>query len=447
MLMKKYLLLTLLSLLLFQVSLLAQKRPPNIIVIFVDDMGYGDLSCFGNPTIPTPEIDRMASMGVKLTQFYVAANVCTPSRAALLTGRLPVRNGMTGDRRVVLFPNSPGGLPADEITIAAMLKKKQYATACVGKWHLGNFAQYPKYLPTNYGFDYFFGLPYSNDMKPLPVYRNAEQVDDNPDQATLTEKYTREVTDFIKRNQQQSFFIYYANNFPHVPLFASSKFSGKTRRGLYGDVVAEIDWSVGRILETLKTLKLDKQTLVIFTSDNGPWLTYKENGGSAGPLFEGKGSTWEGGMRVPAIACWPGTIPAQRIVDAPAATLDLLPTIAAITGAALPEGKVLDGMNILPLLQGQQTPLRKWVYYYDRMELYAVRMGSWKAHFITHPSYSKEKPVRHTPARLYNLDADPGEKYDLHDKYPEVVEEITREFERMKASLPVAPSQLDLPEN
>ncbi|MEX2335683.1 MAG: sulfatase [Fulvivirga sp.] len=285
---------------------LAQKKAkkPNFIIIFADDLGYGDLGCYGHPTIKTPNLDQMAQEGMRFTQFYVGANVCTPSRAALLTGRLPVRYGLTGGSGV-FFPNSAGGLPQSEVTIAKALKEKAYKTGIIGKWHLGHL---PEYLPSSHGFDYYFGISYSNDMiharnenfPPLPLYRNNEVIEEGIDQTTLTKRYTEEAVDFIKENKNQPFFLYYPNNFPHVPLFASENFKGKSKRGLYGDVVEELDWSVGEILKTLKELNLDKNTLVVFTSDNGPWLTKKERGGSAGLLFEGKGSAYEGGMRVPA---------------------------------------------------------------------------------------------------------------------------------------------------
>ncbi|RZJ26400.1 MAG: arylsulfatase, partial [Flavobacterium sp.] len=281
-------------------------KEPNFIIILADDLGYGDLSCYGHPTIRTPHLDRMAAEGTRFTQFYVAANVCTPSRAALLTGRLPIRNGIFG-KRAVFFPNSANGLPHSEMTIAKALKSKGYQTGIVGKWHLGSK---PEFLPLQYGFDSYFGLPYSNDMGKvgsfptqtalpnnnplLPLYRDNNVIETEPDQRLLTKRYTDEVLKFITANKGKPFFMYYASPFPHVPLYASDDFNGKSKRGLYGDVVEELDWSVGQILKKLKDLKLDKNTYVVFLSDNGPWLIknrLEENGGSAGPLFEAKGST------------------------------------------------------------------------------------------------------------------------------------------------------------
>src|SRR6185295_17361509 len=298
------------------------SEKPNIVVVFVDDMGYGDMGCAGHPTIRTPNLDRMAAEGMRFTDFYVAAPVCTPSRAALLTGRYAVRSGMASDKRRVLFPNSAGGLPDGEITIAEGLKSRGYATAMVGKWHLGHL---PQYLPTRQGFESWFGLPYSNDMdrlpapKPgepkwtqynVPLMRNEEIVERPADQTTLTRRYTEEALKIIKSNREKPFFLYLAHAMPHVPLFAGEAFAGKSARGLYGDVIEEIDWSVGQVLAAIRAEGIEKKTLVVFSSDNGPWLIMKENGGSAGLLQEGKGSTWEGGMREPALFWWPGKIAA-----------------------------------------------------------------------------------------------------------------------------------------
>ena len=279
------------------------SQRPNFIIIFADDLGYGDLGCYGHPTIHTPNLDRMAGQGMRFTQFYSAASVCTPSRAALLTGRLPIRSGMCSDSRRVLFPDSAEGLPQEEVTLAEALKAQGYATACIGKWHLGH---HPEYLPTRHGFDTYFGIPYSNDMRPCPLMRNEEVLEEPAEQATLTARYTEEAIGFIKAHRDEPFFLYFPHTFPHVPLFASDRFKGTSKRGLYGDVVEELDWSVGQVLKALEECDLGDRTLVVFTSDNGPWLTQSERGGSAGLLREGKGSTWEGGMREPAIAWWPG---------------------------------------------------------------------------------------------------------------------------------------------
>jgi arylsulfatase A len=420
------------------------QKPPNIIIIFADDLGYGDLSCYGHPTIRTPSIDKMAAEGMMFTQFYVGANVCTPSRAALLTGRLPIRYGVAGDEnRGVFFPNSSKGLPVSEITIAKALKSK-YQTGIIGKWHLGHL---PAFLPTSHGFDYFFGIPYSNDMIPgdvgwpeLPLYRNAEVIEWMPDQTLLTKRYTDEAINFIKKNKNEPFFLYYPNNFPHVPLYASSEFRGKSKRGLYGDVVSELDWSVGRILKTLKEENLDKNTLVIFTSDNGPWLLHKLNGGSAGLLYEGKGSAYEGGMRVPAIAWWPGQIRSNQVCESVATTMDIFPTILKLAGIGMPGDRTFDGNDIWPLLNGENIELTESVFYYYRSWLFAVRKGKWKAHFITKPSYVNVDPVTHEIPLLYDLEMDPSEKLNVSHLHPLIVKELKEEYENHKSSIKAAPS-------
>ena len=424
---------------------------PNVIIIFVDDLGYGDLSSFGHPTIKTPNIDQMAKDGVKLTQFYVGASICTPSRAALLTGRLAIRSGMAGSENSgnVLYPRSTGGLPQSEITIAEAVKEQGYTTGIIGKWHLGHL---PEFLPLNNGFDYYFGIPYSNDMLPprykkapeLPLYENQKILESDPDQNLLTKRYTEKAIDFIKENKDGPFFLYYPNNFPHTPLHASRDFVNTSKRGLYGDVVQEIDWSVGEILKTLKQLNIDENTLVFFTSDNGPWLKRGKNGGSAGLLYEGKASTYEGGFRVPAIVRWPGKIPDNQISNAITTSMDLFPTILNLSGAPIPEDRVLDGVDLMPLFRGEKKEVNSVVYYYLRNELYAIRKGSWKAHFITKNSYSKEKPKVHNPPLLFNIDTDPSEKYEIGGKHPEKIEAILRIYEEHQKTILPVQSQLDL---
>ena len=416
-------------------------KPPNIIIIFADDLGYGDLGCYGHPTIKTPHLDRMAREGLRFTQFYAGECVCTPSRAALLTGRLPIRSGMCSDTRRVLFPDSTGGLQDSEITIAEALKTQNYATACIGKWHLGHR---PQFLPTRHGFDSYYGIPYSNDMKPAVLMRDGQAIEDPVDQTTLTARYTAEALSFIRQNQKHSFFLYMPHNFPHVPLYASSQFKSKSQRGLYGDTVEELDWSVGQVLATLRELNIAEQTLVFFTSDNGPWLTQNAAGGSAGLLREGKGSTWEGGMREPAIAWWPGTIAPGNTTSELASTLDLFATVHAIAGIDLPTDRTLDSFDLRPVLLGTGPSPRKSFFYYRGTQLMAVRTGPWKVHFMTQAGYGGPKPEKHDPPLVYHLEHDPAEKYDVAKSHPDVVAEAVRLASEHASQVQAPPSQLDL---
>ena len=441
-------------------------RPPNFIIIFCDDLGYGDLGCYGHPTIRTPYLDRLAGEGQRWTSFYVGASVCTPSRAALLTGKLPIRNGMMSAKRRVLFPDSVGGLPASETTIAQLLQGVGYSTAAVGKWHLGHL---PEYLPEQHGFDSYWGIPYSNDMDPVrdfpnyrkqalkkpnfvapieqfnvPILHGTREIERPANQHTLTKRYTERVIDFIKANQEQPFFLYYAQSYPHIPLFAGKEFRGKSRRGLYGDVIEEIDGSVGQIVQTLEDLDLAKNTMVVFTSDNGPWLSMGFHSGSAGPFRQGKGTTYEGGMRVPTIFWWPDRI--QPCVQMQmGATLDLLPTICSLADVTLPKNTSFDGYDLSNLLVGDtQNSPRQEIFFWREEELYAVRIGPWKAHFVTKGCYGiGSKREEHSPPLLYNLDNDPAEKYNLAAIYPDVVARIESAAATHKQSLDPVETRVD----
>lgn len=428
---------------------------PNIIIIFADDLGYGDLGVFGNPTIRTPQLDRMASEGQKWTSFYSACSVCTPSRAALLTGRLPIRSGMCSDINRVLFPNSTGGLPDSEITLAEALKTVGYATACVGKWHLGHL---PPYLPTRHGFDSYFGIPYSNDMDSrgingayadpkseywnVPLMRDEDIIERPARQETLTRRYTEEALRFINSQKDQPFFLYLAHTFPHVPLFRSEEFSDRSLRGLFGDVVEEIDWSTGRILNTLRDLDLDRRTIVVFTSDNGPWLSYRQQGGSAGLLRGGKGSTFDGGMREPTLFWWPGHI-SPGIEMSLGSTLDIFPTACGLAGVDVPSDRTMDGFDLGPALFGDSPSPRDIMFFYRGTRIFAVRKGPYKAHFITRSGYGPDKDVPHDPPLLYHLSHDPAEKYNIAEHHSEIIEDIRREVERHLQSLIPAKNQLD----
>ncbi|MCS1412148.1 MAG: Arylsulfatase [Verrucomicrobia subdivision 3 bacterium] len=454
----------------FVVSFLYQAptsaaEKPNFVVIFCDDLGYGDLGAFGNPTIRTPNLDRIAAEGQRWTSFYVGASVCTPSRAALLTGRLPIRNGMMSAKRRVLFPDSSGGLPASEVTIAEVLKSQGYATAAVGKWHLGHLKQH---LPTNHGFDSYWGIPYSNDMdaqKGFPNYRkkaiedphyyapikqyqvpiisNTTVVERPANQHTITQRYTDKTIEFIRANRSKPFFVYLAHSLPHIPLYAGKQHLGKSRRGIFGDVIEEIDSGVGQIVDTLKELGIDKNTLVVFTSDNGPWLPFQTHGGSAGLLREGKGSTFEGGMREPAIFWWPGkVVPAVQMEMG--AAMDLLPTFCSLAGVQPPADRTLDGYDLSPLLFGatDKGP-RDTVFYWRSAELYAVRQGPWKIHFITEGCYGigPKREVHETP-ELYHLEQDPSEKYNVADLHPDVITRLVAAAERHRQGIQPMKDQL-----
>ena len=411
---------------------------PNLVILYADDLGYGDLGCYGHPTIRTPNLDRMAAEGLRFTQFYSAAPVCTPSRAALMTGRLPIRNGMCDDRVGVLFPDSTGGIQPEEITLAEALKRQGYATACVGKWHLGHL---PQYLPTKHGFDEYLGLPYSNDMKPTPLILGEEEIEEPAVQETLTPRYTLKAVDFIRRHREGPFFLYLAYTFPHVPLHTSDAFRDKSLRGLYGDVVEEIDWSVGEVLRTLRDSGLAERTLVFFSSDNGPWLIKKLDGGSAGLLRDGKGTTWEGGMREPGIAWWPGTVKAGTVTAELAGTMDLFTTFITLAGGTVPADRTIDGLDIRPVLLGTGPSPRKEYFYYHGTQLAAARLGPFKAHFMTWQSGVKGNQ-QHDPPLLFNIEQDPSETVDLAKDNPDVLARIKQAVEQHRAGVVPAPSQL-----
>jgi arylsulfatase A-like enzyme len=409
-----------------------EKKLPNIVILYADDLGYGDLGCYGHPTMHTPELDRMAAEGMRFTQFYSASSICSPSRAALLTGRLPIRSGINR----VLNPKSQGGLPADEITIAKALKAKHYATACIGKWHLGHLE---KYRPLRHGFDHYYGLLYSNDMSPLGLYRDDEEIENPVQQETLTERYTDEALRFIKdcraKQPQRPFFLYLAYTMPHVPLHVSPKFKGRSKRGLYGDVVETIDWSAGQVLKTLRAEGVADNTFVFFSSDNGPWLSKKEDGGSAGLLREGKGTTWEGGMRMPGIAWWPGRIKPGVVTAELASTMDLFTTSLTLAGVNLPKDRPIDGVSLLPVLLGTGKGQREVMFYYWIEDLMAVRKGPWKLHFKTQGEFGRPRVETHDPPLLFHLEHDPSESHTVAKEHPEVIADILKEVERHRAEL------------
>ena len=421
---------------------------PNIILVMTDDMGYGDISSNGHPTIYTPHLDKIAAEGQKWTNFYAAASVCTPSRASLMTGRYPVRSGMASSKRRVLFPDSEGGLPSSEITIAELLKKQDYVTACIGKWHLGHKK---KFLPISHGFDYYWGIPYSNDMDfiaeqdymeanknpkneyfNVPIMENDVVVERPALQQTLTRRYTEKSLEFIRNNKNAPFFLYLAHSMPHVPLFRSEDFAGRSDRGIYGDVIEEIDWSVGQIISELEKLGIDEKTLVVFTSDNGPWLIFEEHGGSAGILRSGKGTTFEGGMRVPALFYWKNTIE-TGLVQGIGTMLDLLPTLANLAGASIPNDCLIDGIDLSPTLLNNEDSPRDLFFYYWGDEVVAVRNEDYKMHLKVNTPWQYEQFEVDTLPLLNHLGHDPSEKYNLFPDKPDVIEELKKEIRKHEA--------------
>ncbi len=413
------------------------ERAPNFVIIYCDDLGYNDIGPFGSTKHRTPNLDRMAEEGRRFTDFYVTSGVCSPSRSSLMTGCYPKRVGLHQNEKGqwVLFPGNHRGLNPDEITIAEVLKKQGYATAIVGKWHLGD---QPRFLPTRQGFDSYFGIPYSNDMgrlpytnakyPPLPLMRNEKVIETEPDQSQLTPRYTTEAVEFITANKDRPFLLYLPHTFPHIPLYASERFRGKSDNGKFGDAVEEIDWSTGEILATIKRLGIDRQTLVIFTSDNG---ANPRHGGSNLPLRGSKGSTWEGGQRVPCIMRWPGKIPAGTTCGELCSTLDLMPTLAKLAGTAAPADRIIDGKDVRPLIFGQpdaKSPHEAF-FYYHRGNLQAVRSGKWKLHL---PRKQRDREVA---GKLYDLAADIGEQKDVAADNPDVVAKLTALAEKCREDL------------
>jgi len=432
-----------------------RQGPPNIVIFFTDDMGYADPACYGSMICTTPHIDDLADRGMRFTDFYVSAAVCSASRSSMMTGCYPLRVGIQG----ALGPSSQVGLNPQETTLAQLVKPLGYATCAIGKWHLGHL---PQHLPTRHGFDEYLGLPYSNDMWPwhygdqdrgvignpnwpdLPVIDGTETIELNPRQESLTPRYTERALDFIDRSADQPFLLYFAYSHPHIPIAASERFRGSTGNGLYADMIAEIDDSVGQVVARLEELGLTDNTLIIFSSDNGPWTRFGNYAGQTGPLRGDKGTCFEGGMRVPGIFCWPGNIPAGAETDAIATTMDVLPTIAAFTGAELP-ALPIDGHDLSPLLTGRSTESpTDALYYYNGNELHAVRVGDWKLHLphrwrevVEQGVDGQPGPERQTPISLslYNLRDDVGESNNLADQHPEIVERLMVYVERARADL------------
>ena len=409
---------------------------PNIVIFFTDDQGYADVGCYGAQGYETPHLDQLATEGIRFTNFYVPATVCTPSRAGLLTGRYPKRSNL---HEAVLFPFSDGGLSTKEFTMAEMLKNSGYSTSCIGKWHLGHKTEF---MPNNQGFDKFYGVPYSNDMDnhyyknidfqapPLPFYRDTVLIASGPDQQFLTKKYTEEAIRQIKNRAEKPFFIYLAHNMPHTPLHASPAFKGKSENGLYGDVIMELDWSAGEIIKTLKDEGIYENTIFIFTSDNGPKI------GSAKPLRGQKAETWEGGQRVPGIIVWPNKIPQGKVIDELVSTLDLMPTLAKISNSKVPDSLMMDGLDISELLlhpESKKIPERPFYFYARNGDLEAVRLGNWKLHLQKSKGWDAKSGA--FPVSLYNLADDIEENNNVAQQFPEIVDNLTTLMKEFDAKL------------
>lgn len=403
----------------------APDRQPNFVIFLADDLGYGDLGCYGNRSFPTPRLDTMASEGARLTEFY-AMPTCTPARASLLTGRYPVRSGLVR----VLYPREHFGMPSSEITLAQALKSSGYRTACIGKWHLGDL---PQYRPNRHGFDFFYGLLYSNDMSVafnmprLRLYRNDEVVESPVHQPTLTRRYTEQALQFIEENRERPFLLYLPYTMPHEPISASEDFQDKSHYSRYGDAVEEIDWSVGRVLDALKKFGLDENTLTAFSSDNGPKLNTKYPGGSAGSLRGGKSTSWEGGVRVPCVVRWPEQVPAKTVRGGISCLMDLYTTCIEVAGAKLPDDRPIDGKNLMPFLRNASVGVHSEFYYYFGTHLCAVRAEQWKLHLMKREYDRHRKPgplVKCVPPELYDLANDPGEARDAANERPDIVEAL-----------------------
>ena len=406
----------------------AQETPPNFIVIMADDLGYGDLGVYGSTMIKTPNLDRLALDGARLDSFYSSANVCTAARGGLLTGRYPIRLDLVAD---VARPNNDIHLAFEEITIAEGLKPMGYRSALFGKWHLGSRLEWS---PMDQGFDEFFGVLHSNDMTPLELYRGKQMIENPVDQTTLTERYTREAVRFIAENRDNPFFLYLPHSFPHVPLFVSPRFDGRSDAGLYGDVVETIDWSTGEILAALDEYGLSENTLIIFTSDNGPWFE-----GSSGIYRNRKGSSWEGGQRVPFLAHWPGKIPAGTVSSQPAMNIDLYPTLISLAGGQLPDDRPIDGKDIFPLLTGSNISPHEALFLFNRDRIAGVRSGQWK--LVVETRYraalnSFEHSSYYGPdGLLFDLRNDPGETYSFTREYPEIVQRMRTHLQNAREEL------------
>ncbi|MFW6308787.1 MAG: sulfatase [bacterium] len=435
----------------------SNDNQPNIIIIYTDDQGYADVDGFGEPQdFNTPNLAEMAQEGMRFTDFYSAAPICSASRAALLTGRYPQRTGISG----VLFPDNEYGLPQKEVTIASSLKEVGYNTACVGKWHLGH---QPQFLPTNHGFDKYFGIPYSNDMSidprmkiaeeavikeeisreknKVPLMKQEEVIEYPVDQSQLTKRYTEKAKEFIQENQNSPFFLYLAHTMPHIPLYASERFRGSSEHGIYGDVIQEIDWSVGEIINKLKELDIDQNTLIVFASDNGPWLDQNEFSGHAAPLRDGKFTRYEGGFRVPCIMRYPDKISRGKVCSKVVSTIDLLPTIANLVGADIPQDRTIDGKSIVNLLGGNESneTIHEYFYYYKE----AVRSGQWKLYKPgTYDEYYEDKEgnikkhqVKYDKYRLFNLKEDISETNNVIEKYPEIAKRLKEKLKEHEIDL------------